>query len=99
MASTACGSITSSKYRWTVSLWRSHRSGYVSQPLGLPLSRSDVEGGHLFQIADEQMSVRDDGMVPGFAVDRGEFGGFLVALGCGLHERHVTTLGEHDEPV
>ena len=45
------------------------------------------------------MSVRDDGMVPGFSVDGGEFGDFFVALGSGLHERHVTALGEHDEPV
>src|SRR5262245_57401622 len=38
-------------------------------------------------------------MVPSLSVEGGEFGDFLVALGPGLHERHLTVLGEHDEPV
>src|SRR5262245_32586843 len=99
MASTEFASTTSSKYRWTVSPWRGRRLESVAPPFRDALSRSDVEGGHLFQIADEKKYVRDDRMVPGFAVDGGEFGDFLVAFGHRLHERHFPALGEHDEPV
>src|SRR5688572_22391511 len=58
---------------------------------------SDVEGGHLAQIPDEQAAIGDDWVVPGLAVYCGEARQLLVPLGAGLDDGDVSLLGQHDE--
>src|SRR6266851_1879387 len=62
-------------------------------------SRSNVERGHLAQVAHEQTAVDYDRMIPCLPRDGGKPGHLAITLRRGDHQCDVPVLGEYDQVI
>src|SRR5688572_16200557 len=77
------------------------RVPYCTQPRPVEDSSAswdtEIERGHLVDVANEQEAVADGRMVPGLTFDRRHTEDLLVALRRGTDERQLAPFGQHED--